>query len=119
MERTAAESIDEQFARVMKNLEAMRGANRRAIGITVSDAFDEIHKSHSWKEFAQWVEGRYGLTSGSDVSGNHKGVYLYWKDLKRFSRRFSWWDRVLIHFKYTDDWRQIETFHASIQWTLG
>ena len=118
-EKNAAESIKEEFAHVMKNLGVIRGADRRAIGITVTDAFDEIHKSHSWEQFAQWVEGRYGLTSGRDVAGNHKAVYLYWRDLKRFSRRFSWWDRVLIQFNYSDDWRRIESFHASIQWTLG
>ena len=114
-----AESIEAEFARILKNLGAIRGANRRSIVIGVTDAFDGIPKSHSWEEFAQWVEGRYGLTSGRDVSGNHKGVYLYWRDLKRFSRRFSWWDRVSIVFKYSDDWRGIESFHASIEWTLG
>jgi len=118
-EGATAESIEEKFAQVMKNLGAMRRFNPRSIGIDVTDAFDDIRKAHSPGEFAQWIEERYGLASGKDVAGNHKGVYLYWKDLRRFSRRFSWWDRVLIQFKYSNDWRRIESFHASIQWTLG
>jgi hypothetical protein len=111
-------TIDEKFAQAMKNIGALRKKNRSVV-IDVKYLFDEITSDHSLLEFAGWLESRYTPVNGKDAQGNVRIFHLTWKDLRKFTRRFLWNDRVAIVFRFDAGWESISSFSAGLQWMLG
>jgi hypothetical protein len=113
-----AAPIDEQFAEVIKSIGALRKTNR-SVAIDVKHLFEEITNVHSLLEFADWLETRYTPANGTDAGGNVRIFYLTWKNLRKFTRQFRWYDRVAIVFRFDLEWERVDSFNAGLQWTLG
>jgi hypothetical protein len=111
-------TIDEKFAQAVKNVGALRKTNRSVV-IDVKYLFDEITSVHSLFEFAGWLESRYTPLNGTDAQGNVRIFYLTWKDLRKFTWRFLWKDRVAIVFRFDAGWEHINSFSVGLQWMLG